>query len=176
MSGWLDALLGAVRSAGVSIPLGHGLNFMGGLRAAPNQSTRYVDVTLADSAVATANLAAEATGVGVPFVMRIAMTAGTPGTADDVAGPAAPFACRILDRWVDVSTPVLGSSLRVRDTAGGSGTALSGAITTNAIGEGLRANAGSISGASTLASGQIPQVRRSDRGVAGTVYLLCERT
>jgi hypothetical protein len=174
MSGWLDALLGRIRSGGVALTLGYGLDFKGGLRAALNPSTKFVDVTLAEQGVGVANLAPEAAGVAPVFVLRIPMTAGTPGTADDVTGSAAPAACRVLDKWADVTTAIGGSSLRVRDAAGGVGDTLSGTISSATQGEGIRASS-LFAGQTTLAAGEIPYVRRSDRGVAGTVYLLCER-
>lgn len=174
MSGWLDALLGRLRSAGVELTLGHGLDFKGGVKAALNPTTKFVDVTLDVGVVGSSNLAAEANSVAVPFVIRIPLTAGTPGTADDVAGAAAPVACRVLDRWADITTAVVSSTLRVRDAAGGVGDTLSGQIESGTQGEGRRA-ASLFAGQTTLAAGEIPYVRRSDRGVAGTVYLLCER-
>lgn len=175
MSAWLSALLGRILDAGTLVPLGYGLNFNTGVRARLNQSTKFVDIDVRDASLTPAHLAAEASSAAVTFVLRVPMTAGTPGTADDVVGPAAPVDLRILDRWADVTTAIGGSTLRVRDTAGGVGDALSGSISSAAVVEGLRASSGSISAQSTLEAGDLVYVRRSDRGVAGTVYLLCER-
>lgn len=44
--GWLDALLGRIRSADVEIPLGNGLNFLAPLTAAKNASTGAIDVAV----------------------------------------------------------------------------------------------------------------------------------
>lgn len=45
MSGWLDALLGRIRSAGVDLVLGNGLNFLSPITASRNDSTGFIDVT-----------------------------------------------------------------------------------------------------------------------------------
>lgn len=42
---WLDALLGRIRSAGVDIAMGNGLNFLAPLTATLNRSSGYIDVT-----------------------------------------------------------------------------------------------------------------------------------
>jgi len=177
MSAWLEALLGKIFNSGVSLPLSKGLNFTDGLAAALNPSTKQIDVSLSltDGQIAPGHLAAESGGFGVVFVLRIALTAGTPGTADDVAGPAAPFDLRILDRWADIETAIGGSTLRVRDDVGGGGDALSGVLSSASTTDSVRANSSTGAEQSTLDEGEIPYVRRSDRGVAGTVYLLCER-
>jgi hypothetical protein len=43
---WLDALLGRIRSLGVDVALGNGLNFTDNLRAVRNESTGFVDVSV----------------------------------------------------------------------------------------------------------------------------------
>jgi hypothetical protein len=62
---WLDALLGRIRSIGVDVALGNGLNFTAPLSATRNESTGFVDVAVSDipagslaaGAVTTAKLA-----------------------------------------------------------------------------------------------------------------------
>lgn len=173
MSGWLDAILGRIRNAGAELGIGYGLDFKSGLAARLNPSTKFIDVTLGDAGVAPANLAAESGSLAVPFVIPVTFTAGTPGTADDVTGPNAPFALRILDRWADVNTAIALAQLRVRDTPGGVGTTLSGTMSGANVQDGVRATNGADS--DTLAAGAPFYIRRSDRGVAGTVYLMCVR-
>ncbi len=175
MSAWLNALLGRILDAGTIIPLGYGLNFNSGVRARLNTSTKFVDIDLRDAAVAPANLAAEDLGAAPVFVMRVTFEALAAGTADDVTGPAAPVDCVILDRWADFTTAIGASTVRVRTEAGGGGNALSGAISSAAASEGVRANAASVSAQATLSADDVWYVRRTDRGVAGTVYLLCAR-
>lgn len=51
---WLDALLGAIRNSGTSVPLSGGLNFAGGLRAVLNRVTGVVDVALVNPPIAPA--------------------------------------------------------------------------------------------------------------------------
>jgi len=173
MSGWLDAILGRIRYLGSELALGYGLDFKGGLKARLNPSTKFIDVTLDDAGVAPAALTAESSSLAVPFVIRVEMTAGTPGTADDVSGPAAPFALRILDRWADVNTAISATNLRVRTASGGGGSTLSGLISTATAQDGVRAS--NSADGDTLAANAPIFVRRSDRGVAGNVYLLCVR-
>lgn len=173
MSGWLDALLGRIFSSGVSIALSKGLNFTAGLAAELNTSTKVVDVFVKDGALTPSEMAVETLGAGIPFVIRIPMTAGAAGTADDVVGPQAPADLLIVDRWVDVTTAIGGSSVRARTAAGGVGASLTGIISSASVGEGLRANTGLASTQVTLDEGDTVYVRRSDRGVAGTLYLLC---
>lgn len=43
---WLDAILGAIRDRGTSLPLMGGLNFTGGLKATRNTASARIDVSL----------------------------------------------------------------------------------------------------------------------------------
>lgn len=176
MSAWLDALLGRIKDLGTAIPIGYGLNFIGGVRARPNTSTKFIDIDLRDASIGPTHLAASSGGVAATFVLRIPMTSGVVGAAADVESDEAPCALRILDRWADITTAIGGSSVTLRDVAGGVGDTLSGVISTAAIGEGIRAATGAVSAQTTLAAGETVFVRQSDRGIRGTVYMLCERT
>jgi hypothetical protein len=174
MSGWLEALLSKVFNSGVSIPLSKGINFTGGLVAALNPSTKQISVALDAAAVAPTHLAAEANGAAAVFVLRVALVAGTPGTADDVVGPAAPCNLRILDTWVDVTDHIAGAtSLKFRTVAGGVGNTLSGNFSGETQGDGIRAT--QTRSTATLAQGALWYIRRQDRGVAGMAYMLCAR-
>lgn len=175
MSGWLDSLMGRIRDAGVDLALGYGLNFGTGLRAVLNPSTRFIDVSVREASLTPALVAAEASGSGVPFVVRIPMTAGAAGTADDVEGDPVPCDLRIVDRFADITTAIGSSTLRVRTAAGGVGSSLSGIVDSGTVGDGIRADTGLASTSSEMDAGDIPYVRRQDRGVAGAVYLLCVR-
>lgn len=176
MSAWLSALLGRIQDLGTVIPLGYGLNFIGGVRARPNSSTKFIDVDLRDASIAPSHLAAEGGGAGAAFVLSVTFEAAAAGSADDVTGGVAPVACRILDRWADIDTNIGGSTLRVRNATGGGGDALSGSISSAAQCNGQRASSSTFADEAQLAEGETWYVRRSDRGVAGTVYMLCVRT
>lgn len=224
---WLDALLGRIRSAGVDLALGNGLNFLAPLVATRNESTGFVDVSqtplasstsivvgsdvqraaltgdvtaplnsnvttiaalavteaklaadavtaakLADEAVVPANLASSLT-FGVPFLITQSLTGGVAGTADDVTiyNANAPFAFRILDCWAILNAAVGGSTIQLRDTAGGGGSALSSALSSAATGT-VRNN--DTSSRAVAANGSV-FVRRSDRSVAGRIIILALR-
>jgi hypothetical protein len=169
---WLDALLGQLFQDGVEIPLGAGINFKSPIIATRNPVTNVTDVEIPDGSVDPALLALAASGLSVPFVLRAAYSAAAAGTADDVTvTAAAPFQFRILDIWVRTSTAIAASTIQLRTATGGGGSTLSDAISTGAVGM-ARTNSGS--GFAILAN-QAVYARRSDRGVAGAIHLLCER-
>lgn len=107
----------------------------------------------------------------VPFVIRVPFTAGTQGSADDVAvlAPAnvLPFAVRLLDVEVLTSTAIATSTATLRTATGGTGTALSSALTTAATG---RARTTLLTNELVAASTPM-YLRRSDRGAAGEVVI-----
>lgn len=171
MSGWLEALLGKVLSSGVSIPLS-GLNFTGGIAATPNPSTKVTDVSIAEGVVAPSHLQAQTlAGVGVPFTIAVTFEALTPGTNDAVTVVDSDQPeIKILDSWYEVTTAIGGSTLRLCSTASGGTDEYGGSI--SSASSGVIRNAGSRDTDTVPASSPV-FLRRSDRGVAGTVYLLC---
>lgn len=173
----LDAMFGRMFNSGAEITLTSGINFTSGVRGVFNQATKLTDVSISPAGLDASAPAAPAAGVGVPFVLTVAFTAGTPGTADDVTVQAsAPRGYTMLDRWVDVSTAVGASTARLRSASGGGGNALSGSFDTSTACEGRRASSGSVSAASAVASAGAVFLRRSDRGIAGRVHVLCVPT
>lgn len=176
MSAWLTALLGRILNRGTNIPLGYGVNYVGALRARLNTSTKFTEVDVDEASIAPTHLTAEDGGAGATFVMHVTFESAAAGTADDVTGGVAPVACRILDRWADIDANIGASTLRVRNATGGGGDALSGSISSAALCNGQRASSSTFADESQLAEGETWYVRRSDRGVAGTVYMLCVRT
>jgi hypothetical protein len=173
MSGILDALFGRIRNAGTDLALGYGLNFTSGLLARLNPSTRFVDVSVSDAYFAPANLAPEASALAVPFVVRKSYSAGAAGTADDVTVLAsAPFDFRIVDVILKTSVEIAATSARLRSATGGGGVVLSSVLSTATLAT-AREN-GTVTKA--VAEGGAVFLRRDDRGVAGEVILLCERT
>lgn len=117
-----------------------------------------------------------ANGVATPFQIYKALAAsGVAGTADDVSlfAANAPFAFRILDIALYVSTNVGGASVTLRDTAGGAGAALSEALSVATTGV-KRPTTGLTT--STVAANGTLTVRRSDRSMVGELILTCIKT
>lgn len=121
-----------------------------------------------------ANLLPFTASRGVLFTVRVAATAGTPGSADDVTiySANAPFAFRILDvLWLD-STAIALSSVQLRDTSGGGGSALSSVLTAAVTGTARNNDTATR----TVAAASSVFLRRSDRGVAGEIIIIAVRT
>jgi hypothetical protein len=98
---------------------------------------------------------------------------GVVGTPDDVTVDAPlPLGLRLLDVWLHVTTAVGGSTAQLRSATGGGGIGLTTALSTAATG--LVRNTSSLT--PTRAAGQSIFLRRSDRGIAGDVCILCART
>ena len=98
------------------------------------------------------------------------------GVADDVniiVSPTVPYNYSIKDAWAQISTAIGGSTITVRNAAGGGGSALSDALSSAATGT-VRNTA--QTGPAAAAAGSTLYLRRSDRGVAGSVYLILCRT
>ncbi len=117
----------------------------------------------------------DADGLGVASVIRKSFAAAAAGTADDVTiySANAPFAFRILDAFVLVETNIGGSTLTLRSATAGGGSALSDAL--DSATTGVKRNE-AITSTPTVAANGTLVVRRSDRGVAGEVVLLIQRT
>lgn len=169
---WLDALLGRIFSRGVEIPYGAGLDFKAPLSAALNTGTTLTEVNLADGELAPAKLAPAADGLSVPLAVRAAFTALVTGTADDVTVLEVPYGLRILDVWARIETEVEESTVRLYTAVSAGGTALSSGLASDVAGV-SRDNGDTER---TVTAGQTIYLNRSDRAVAGVVYILCERT
>jgi hypothetical protein len=128
---------------------------------------------IADASLLPAKTAPAAASIGITFDDRRVFTAGVAGTADDVTiyNADAPFAFRIVDVKVLISTAVGGSTVQLRDTSGGGGSALSSALSSAATGT-VRNN--DTASRLVSANGSV-FLRRSDRGVAGEVIFTCRR-
>jgi hypothetical protein len=117
------------------------------------------------------------TGLSPLYTIRLAFAAGTPGTPDDVTiySANAPFAFRVLDSQVLISTLVALATVQLRNATGGGGDAVSDAFVAASLGR-VRDTAVGISNATqTISAGGTLVLRRSDRGVAGEVILLIRR-
>lgn len=127
----------------------------------------------APSAIAPGSLAGEAAdpdGIAPLLQMRVAFTAGTTGTADDVTILAsAPFGFHIVDAFLHVSTAKASETGTLRSATAGGGTALSDAWSTTSTGV-VRNSA--LTAPAAVAAESAIYLRRSDRAFAGTVVLV----
>ena len=116
---------------------------------------------------------ADAEGMAPASVIRQAFAAGVGGAADDVVIIAsAPFAFRVVDSKMLVSTAVALATGTLRDAAGGGGTALSDALAASTVGtrrDLLLTVTGTVPAAGTLV------LRRSDNTFAGEVVVFIEK-
>lgn len=127
------------------------------------QSVAPDDLAPVDAAVPT----------GVPFVIRKAFTALAAGTADDVvviAANALPRKLRIFGGHALVSTAIAATTLQARDEAAGAGQL---AASFGSAATGLQSWTGpNATVLLTPGSTKGLFIRRSDRGVAGELFLL----
>lgn len=129
----------------------------------------------APTAIAASQLGApDAYGFAVDLTLRVAFTAATTGSADDVTILAsAPFGFRILDAMLYVSTAKGSATVTLRSATGGGGSALSDDLSVNATG--VVRNA-SLTASPTVAAAGALYLRRSDRACAGELILRCIKT
>jgi hypothetical protein len=129
----------------------------------------------AQAVVPEAVNAADATGLGIVMAITVPMVAGAAGTADDVAiyTADAPFAFRVLDTVLFISTLINPSTVTLRDAAAGAGNALSDALVSTTTG--TKRNT-ALTALGSVALGGSLVLRRSDRGVAGTAVIYIQRT
>lgn len=112
---------------------------------------------------------------GTPAFMLILhkdMVAGTPGTPDDVviiAAGAYPYKIRVFECDYVVATAIPASSVQVRDAVGGAGNTLSGVLSTAATGISWDTRDFDTKVVNLATTPLI--LRRSDRGVAGEVFM-----
>lgn len=127
-------------------------------------------------------LAVLASSLAVPFQVYVnCPSGGAAGTADDVTvwNANAPFAMRILDATMRVSTAVALATATLRTASGGGG---SGVLLDAATGTSTFSNATTgphddtaVATATVAANGSL-FLRRSDRSVVGELILTCIRT
>lgn len=123
-----------------------------------------------------------ASNLAVPFNVYVSCpSGGAAGTADDVTvwNATAPFALRILDATLRVSTAVGGSSAALRTASGGGGSVVlpdPGAATQTFSTATTGPHDDVATATATVASGGSLFLRRSDRSVVGELILTCIRT
>lgn len=132
--------------------------------------------TPTDASVTAAKMAvADAAGLGGLSVIRKPFAAGGGGAPDDVAiyTADAPFDFQVLDVTAIIATNVGGSTVTLRDTAGGAGTALSDAL--DSATTGVKRNS-TLTATGGIAAGGSLVIRRSDSGIAGELIVLIQKT
>lgn len=123
-------------------------------------------------------VSAAASGLSPMQILRVSMAVGgAAGTADDVTiySSNAPFAFRIVDAFVVLSDAEGASSATLRSAAAGAGNALCNAIATATAGLN-RAAGTAVTATGTVAAGGSLFLRRSDRNIAGELFILIQRT
>jgi hypothetical protein len=127
-------------------------------------------------------LAPVASNLAVPFNVYVSCpSGGAAGTADDVTiwNATAPFALRILDATLRVSTAVGGSTAALRTASGGGGSVVlpdPGAATQTFSTATTGPHDDVAVATATVASGGSLFLRRSDRSAVGELILTCIRT
>jgi hypothetical protein len=158
------------------------INFISGtgvtVAAADDAGNNEIEITISATAASvtptTISIFGTPTNTGVPFIIYVSFSAGTPGTADDVTvfSSTAPFNFRILESWLVTSTAISASTVQARTATAGGGSALSTAMSSTATGK----TSDNSTATSTVSSGGSMFLRRSDRGVAGEFFAMCVRT
>lgn len=128
------------------------------------------------------SLAPVRSNIAVPFQVYVSCpSGGAAGTADDVTvwNANAPFAMRILDATLRVSTAVGASTAALRTASGGGGSVVlpDPAAATQTFSTATTGPHDDVATATaTVASGGSLFLRRSDRSVVGELILTCIRT
>lgn len=127
-------------------------------------------------------LAPVQSNLAIPFLVYVSCASGgAAGTADDVTiwNAAAPFAMRIIDAQLRVSTAVGGSSAALRTASGGGGSVVlpDPAVATQTFSTAATGVLEDLATATaTVALNGSLFLRRSDRSVVGELMLTCIRT
>lgn len=135
-------------------------------------SAALVAAQMADAILLPVKFAAVAAGApNAEFVIPVTLTAGAAGTPDDVTVYAgnAPYKFEIVRTDVRITTAIAGSSVAGRASTGGVGTQLTDGFSSAATGPAAVVSA--LGAVSTVNINGSLYIRRSDRGVAGKVYI-----
>jgi hypothetical protein len=157
----------------IAIPPNSVLGTVGGtMVAAPVVADQITNTVLTLQKLTAQTTAVPYSGGGY-FHIRLTFTAAAAGVADDVTVLSAnvPVALRILDVSVRFTTAIAASTVQLRSLAGGLGTALSSAISSGTVS--LQRNDDTTT--KTCAASSSIFMRRSNRGVAGTIIITCCR-
>lgn len=106
--------------------------------------------------------------LGPVYVVRKAIAASDQDTTL-FPTTGAPNKCRIVDAYVDVSTGNTSETLTLRDTSGGSGNALSSAISIASTGRARDAGVTAAGGSPTIAAGGNVYLRRNTTVAVGVL-------
>lgn len=143
------------------------------LSITPGNDDTSANVKPSDASLVTAGIGS-ATSMAVPFVIRKSFSGLVTGTADDVTifASNAPQAFRIIDAFVVLSAAVGASTLQVRSDTAGGGSLLVGAMASATAGMNRAAGTTPTASATVAVDGSV-YLRRSDRAVAGELFLVC---
>lgn len=115
--------------------------------------------------------------VRIAQLLTYTLPALAPGTADDVTCVVPDSDFHIAAAWCDITAAVAGTYVQARTAANGAGTVLSAHIPTADTGRQVEETSGGPSvGSRVLAALSTFYVRRPDRAVGGTFYLLGYRS
>ncbi len=179
-----NARIAVNKNSGATVGTRRRLNFIEGagttLTIADDAGSEEVDITIASAPAAGTvtptmlSVFGTPTNTGVPFMIYVSYAAAAAGTPDDVTifSASAPFNFRILEAWAVTSTAILLSTVECRTATGGGGSALTTAMSTTVTG---KTSDNSTVTTTVAASGSV-FIRRSDRGVAGELFIMAVRT
>lgn len=138
-------------------------------------SVSYTATEQASGLVASGEVATSPTGASDEIIVRVPLVAGVTGAADDVTayalGALPATKLRVLDCYVMVSAAVAASKIQIRTVSGGAGTLLA-ECNTAATGRNGQTATVTATGAITNSSSVGLFVRRTDRAVAGEVFIV----
>lgn len=173
----MDGLQDAVAAGTLSAAVTYSADELAAIDSA-NQplASLLVDGAVTDSAIAPVAASAIA---AAPVTFYKAFAAAAAGTPDDVTVYAVntlPYAIRITGASASVATAIGGSTLAIRSAAGGAGT-LAATISSAAAGLIPAVSLGAGNASVVLTPGALVGlfIRRSDRGVAGEVFIQARR-
>ncbi len=179
-----NARIAVNKNSGATVGTRRRLNFIEGagttLTITDDAGNEEVDITISSAPAAGTvtptmlSIFGTPTNTGVPFMIYVSYAAAAAGTPDDVTifSASAPFNFRILEAWAVTATAIASSTVECRTATGGGGSALTTAMSTTVTG---KTSDNSTVTTTVAASGSV-FIRRSDRGVAGELFLLCFRT
>lgn len=105
-------------------------------------------------------------------VIEVDVAAGSGGGRDvTVYNANAPFGFEVLEMWGNITTAVTSSTVQARTASGGGGSALSGTVSSAAVGRQRDAAGGSLVSNPVVAVGGSLYLRMSDGDAAGRFYL-----
>jgi hypothetical protein len=110
----------------------------------------------------------------IPLMIRANCSAGAAGGGDVTVILSSPLKIRVWDVWTKTTTAIASSSVTLRSSSGGLGTALSSAMSTGAVGT-TRDTLGNSGDYFQVAAGASLFARFTNRAVACTICMLAHK-